>query len=178
MGKVTRVTNPGSRESRFKTGDWVSFIYGARQVWAQVVEDRGPIGVKGRRLYRVRIGCDQDDETAFEAPEDELSPIVPDLAKVIEYLKNGGLIAILRLNLGGGPGEVRVWLSFNSHGELTHTLFPERGFVGGRAVPFFALQGDRVFEPKSGEVTTFLTSLGLDIAQAEAVIQAVGCAPP
>jgi hypothetical protein len=42
-----------------------------RIVQAKVIEDRGPIGFRGRRLYGVRIG-DDPDATTLEVPEDEL----------------------------------------------------------------------------------------------------------
>ena len=60
--------------ARFKVGDWVSFRYGLRDAIVQVIEDRGPIGVKGRRLYRLRMeleGCEPD---SFELPESSLKP--------------------------------------------------------------------------------------------------------
>src|SRR5258707_1102650 len=57
---------------RFKVGDWVSFDYGLRTVTAQVVEDRGPLGVRGRRLYRVRPMPSREESLDFEIPEEEL----------------------------------------------------------------------------------------------------------
>jgi len=57
---------------RFRIGDWVSFLYGPRKVLAKVVEDRGPLGVHRRRLYRVRLDVDRDESTTFEIPEEEL----------------------------------------------------------------------------------------------------------
>jgi hypothetical protein len=57
---------------RFKVGDWVSFQYGARNVVAQVIEARGPIGVNRRRLYRVRLAREFAEPDSFEMPEDEL----------------------------------------------------------------------------------------------------------
>ncbi len=58
--------------SRFRVGDWVSFDYGLRRVTAQVMEDRGGVGVRGRRLYRVRPRLDQGESADFEIPEEEL----------------------------------------------------------------------------------------------------------
>ena len=162
---------------RFKVGDWASFRYGSRQVWAQIIEDRGPIGVNRRRLYRVRIGDEQTEEVTFEVPDDELAPVEQDRAKMIEYLKNGGLISILRSNLGGGCDQPKVWLSFNAHGNLSHTFIAGRGFVGGKTVPFFALQGNQIFAPKSDEVIAFLSDLGLTHAEAKDVVQLVGSYP-
>jgi hypothetical protein len=63
---------------RYRVGDWVSFLYGARRAVAQVVEDRGPIGVNGRRLYGVRLEVAPEYITTFEMPEDEMEPAVQD----------------------------------------------------------------------------------------------------
>jgi hypothetical protein len=57
---------------RFRVGDWVSFLYGPRRVRAEVVEDRGPLGVNRRRLYRVRLERDLGESITFEMPEDDL----------------------------------------------------------------------------------------------------------
>lgn len=64
----------GETKPRYKIGDWVSFRYVAYDALAQVIEDRGPIGVNGRRLYRLRMdreGCEPD---SFELPESSLTP--------------------------------------------------------------------------------------------------------
>jgi hypothetical protein len=162
---------------RFRVEDWVSFPYGSRRVWAQIIEDRGSIGVKRRRLYRVRICDEQTEEVTFEVPEDELEPVESDRGKMIEYLKSGGLVSMLRSNLGGGRDQPKVWLSFDKYGNLTHTFVPERGFVGGSTVPFFALQGNQIFTPKANEVVDFLSGFGLSPAEAESVLQSVGKLP-
>jgi hypothetical protein len=41
-------------------------------VLAQVVEDRGPIGVNGRRLYSVRLNFGQGEPTSLEVPETDM----------------------------------------------------------------------------------------------------------
>ena len=58
----------------FKVGDWVSFQYGLRDAVAQVIEDRGPIGYKGRRLYRLQMQREMCEPDSFELPEVELKP--------------------------------------------------------------------------------------------------------
>jgi hypothetical protein len=58
---------------RFHVGDWVCMLYGARTILAQIVEDRGPIGYRGRRLYRVRPDLGPEDETMIELPEADFS---------------------------------------------------------------------------------------------------------
>ncbi|MDB5348883.1 MAG: hypothetical protein JWN86_130 [Planctomycetota bacterium] len=59
---------------RFHIGDWVSFPSVSRRVLAQVIEDRGQLGVRGRRLYRVLIDPAQDEPTTSEIPEADLEP--------------------------------------------------------------------------------------------------------
>jgi hypothetical protein len=162
---------------RFKVGDWVSFQYGPRQVWAQVIEDRGCLGVNRRRLYRIRVGEESEESRAFEMPEDDLRPARPQRAAVMDYLKNGGLLEILRANLGGGRSQPRVWLTFDSHGKLTHTFDAARGLIGGAVVPFFALHGNAVFKPKAEEVVSFLGDFGLSHDDAREVMNFVGTGP-
>ena len=61
---------------QFHVGDWVAFAFGPKKVEAKVVEDRGPIGVRGRRLYRVQLerGQELEEPSTFEVPENELQP--------------------------------------------------------------------------------------------------------
>jgi hypothetical protein len=80
----------------FQIGDWVSFQYGTRKVFAEVVEDRGPIGVRGRRLYGLRLGIGlggdlSEDVASFELPETELARSAPPLRRwySIRYLRQG-----------------------------------------------------------------------------------------
>lgn len=162
---------------RLKVGEWVVLQYGLRRVWAQIIEDRGPLGVGGQRIYRLRFG--QDEEMiAFEASEDNLEPAPkPDQSAVADYFKRGGLVAILQSNLSGGRNQPHVWLTFDSDGTITHTFDQDLGLIGGETVPFFALLEYSVFKPKSREVIDFLRGFGLDQAQAEEVVDAVGTAP-
>ena len=162
---------------RFSVRDWVAFRYGARNLIAQVVENRGPLGVNRRHLYRVRVAGESGDLDSFEMPEDELEAATPpDRAAIVRYLQEGGLVAILRSNLGGGPEQPRVWLTYTPRGELTHTFQSVCGLVGGSTVPFFALHEGRVFRGKEEDVIRFLGSFGLDRAAAEGVIRVVGTA--
>jgi hypothetical protein len=163
---------------QFRVGDWVSFRYGPRSVVAQVVETRGPLGVNQRPLYRIQLSREASEPDSFEMPEDELNAAAPpDREAVVQYLTEGGLVAILRSNLAGGRNPPRVWLTFTPQGEVTHTLTAELGVIGGETVPFFALQENRVFTAKKDEVIGFLTSFGLTRNDAVAVVAAVGTAP-
>jgi hypothetical protein len=54
--------NMGNPERRFHVGDSVRFLFGVSKVDGTVVEDRGPLGVGGRRLYRIRFQFAADEE--------------------------------------------------------------------------------------------------------------------
>ena len=60
---------------RFKVGDWVSFQWGTGQALAQIIEDRGPIGVRGRRLYRIQPAIEYIEP--FEMPGEEMTAAAP-----------------------------------------------------------------------------------------------------
>ncbi len=60
------------RPPRFRVGDPVSVLFGPQWVAGEIVEDRGPLGDYRRRLYRVRINGGQEDEYAFEVPEENI----------------------------------------------------------------------------------------------------------
>ena len=63
------------REPRFHVGDRVQFQLGRRIVQGVVKEDRGPIGVKGRRLYAVVFPFGEGiSRGEFPAVELELVP--------------------------------------------------------------------------------------------------------
>jgi hypothetical protein len=163
---------------RFRVGDWVTFPYGTRNAFAQVVEDRGPLGVKGRWIYRIRRFLDDNEPDSFELPEDLIQAApAPAKAEVLRYLKEGGLVSILQANLIGGREQPRAWLTYSPRGSVTHTFSADRGVIGGAPVPFFALIEDKVFTAKKEEVLSFLASFGLSRAEAEDVVAAVGTAP-
>lgn len=63
------------KAARFRVGDKVKVRFGAGLSTAKIVEDRGPIGVNGRRLVRVQLAnSDADPESTFEVPEEEVTP--------------------------------------------------------------------------------------------------------
>lgn len=149
-----------------------------------VVEDRGPIGVHGRRLIQISVPMDPFEPATIEVPEEELEAVSEPAAaaaatvktKAVEYLKNGGLIAILRSNTGG-PHQPRVWLCLDNLGNVTHTFSPERGLIGGEVVPFWTVHDDKIFEPKRDEVARYLSTFGLGERDIGEVILAVGTHP-
>lgn len=60
--------------AQFQKGDQVEFRLGTRSVQGAVKEDRGPIGIKGRRLYLVefRTEAQSISPSEIELPADEL----------------------------------------------------------------------------------------------------------
>src|SRR5262245_27220113 len=123
----------------FRLGDWVSFLYGPEKAIAQVIEPRGPLGFKGRHVYRIRFAGDNDDTNAFEVSEDgmEAAP-PPDKEVIINYLKEGGLVAILFGNLEKKREQPKAWLTYKQRGGVTHTFLADLGVVGGALIPYFA----------------------------------------
>ena len=167
--------------SLFQIGDWIRVPRGSGVATGTVVEDRGALGVDGGHIYRVLLGMDPEDPESFEYPAEELQPFAgeppfgpADTPHIIRYLRHGGLLSILRANLGGGKHQPRVWLCRDTLGNITHTFYEERGLVGGRTVPFYALSGEKVLEPKRDQVTDYVESFGLSRDDADAIIRAVG----
>ena len=171
--------------STLTVGSRVRVPFGVSKVIGTIVEDRGFIGSRGRRLVRVLIPVEPDEPISFEIPEEDLELLADLTAKdkeldqdaVINYLKAGGLASILRSNQSGGKNQPRAWLCLDQLGQMTHTYVEERGFLGGETVPFMAVEGRRVFRPKHDEVLAFLRGFGLDESRAEEVIAAVGMYP-
>ena len=60
---------------QFRKGDRVRFRLGVRSVQGTVTEDRGPIGVNGRRLYRVEFQDDPSSPSHIELPAEELQSV-------------------------------------------------------------------------------------------------------
>ena len=75
MDPLIRV--PDKIPSKFRVGDRVRILHGFRGVIADVIEDRGRIGVRGRRLYRVKFRLDEWDEHTSELPEESLEAVAP-----------------------------------------------------------------------------------------------------
>lgn len=168
-----------AKPPRFRLGDWVTFRYGVRPVFAQIIEDRGPLGAGRRRLYRIRFDQELNEPIEFEMPEDEMEKVVPNKAAILRYLEQGGLVEILQSNLQGGKNQPRAWLTLSPRGEVSYTNTPERGLIGsGAVVPFWALHENKVFPPKREVVLDLLSSFGLTRGEAEGVIEAVGTAGP
>jgi hypothetical protein len=64
---------PASRGRRLRVGDHVRFVLGTSEVSAQVVEDRGDIGVGGRQLVSVMLQGFGGDMETFEVAAEEVT---------------------------------------------------------------------------------------------------------
>ena len=62
-------------EQLFHVGDRAWFVSGGFDVEVEVIEERGPIGVGGRHLVRIRVPTDWDEPHETTVPEAELRPI-------------------------------------------------------------------------------------------------------
>jgi hypothetical protein len=62
-----------TKPALYKVGDRVSFLFGNGHVTGKIVEDRGCLGVGGRRLYGIRFELYPGDDSYIEVPEEELT---------------------------------------------------------------------------------------------------------
>jgi hypothetical protein len=53
-----------------RVGSHVTFAWGRQKIEGKIVEDRGAIGVGGRRLYRIVAPLDPEDQIVIELPLD------------------------------------------------------------------------------------------------------------
>jgi hypothetical protein len=67
--KPALIHYPGGK---FTVGQKVKFRFGTDIVDGVVEEDRGPLGVGGRRLYRIAFQLEYADPMAVELAEDEI----------------------------------------------------------------------------------------------------------
>ena len=59
----------------FRVGDRVSFLFGAGKVEGVIVEDRGPLGIGGGRIYGVQVRRDEWNEMTTEVPAEDLQAV-------------------------------------------------------------------------------------------------------
>ena len=169
-------------QKQIAVGDSVRFIFGTTPRSGVVLDDRGPIGLNGVHIYRLRVPNSPFEDEVLEIPEDELTPeperdVEISSEAIVEYLENGGLLQILRANLAGGRDQPRAWLLPDTLGNVVHTFLEVRGKFGGATVPFYALHRNRIRTEKQNEVTEFLKAFGLSAAEARQVTDAIGYDP-
>jgi hypothetical protein len=64
-------------EPRFRVWEWVSYPAGFRRSLGQIVEDRGPVGAHGRRLFQLQTDWGEEGGKSIEMPEADLEPAPP-----------------------------------------------------------------------------------------------------
>jgi hypothetical protein len=62
------------RDEQYRVGDRVKMDWGGHEIQGTIVEDRGNLGVGGRRILRVHFKFDEYDEETFEVPAGDLRP--------------------------------------------------------------------------------------------------------
>lgn len=63
------------RHPRIRVGDQVRFTFGVRQTVGTIVEDRGPIGNGGQRLFAIRVPITESDPMTIELQADEIEVV-------------------------------------------------------------------------------------------------------
>jgi hypothetical protein len=72
---MTTRSKSTSPKRPIRVGDMVRLTHGELLLKAQVVEDRGRIGIGGRRILRVHVlDAPGDDDWFFEVAEDDVKP--------------------------------------------------------------------------------------------------------
>jgi hypothetical protein len=64
-----------SQRPVFRVGDRALFRFGPEDVEVEVIEHRGPIGVRGRHLVRIRMPVTASDPVEIEVAEADLTPL-------------------------------------------------------------------------------------------------------
>ena len=85
LGSQGKIIDPWVRNPQaalcpgpFREGDRVSFRFGSEQLEGIITEDRGNLGVGGRRLYEVRAPMSPESEDmVIELPAEDLQRIAP-----------------------------------------------------------------------------------------------------
>jgi hypothetical protein len=74
----------------FAEGDRVRFVWGITPVEGVIVEDRGNLGVGGRRLYRIRAEMGADSQPLeLTLPAEHLSPAADPMSTAGNGLQEG-----------------------------------------------------------------------------------------
>ena len=68
-------TNHKPPRPLFRIGDIVSFLFGDGHATGHIVEDRGCLGIRGRRLYGIKFDLNPGDERYIEVPEEDLTAV-------------------------------------------------------------------------------------------------------
>jgi hypothetical protein len=79
--KPKELARPTGRPRPLKVGDRVRFVLGTQEVVADVVEDRGGIGVGGRQLVGIALRTYEGEVEKFEMAAEEVTLEAPSLAR-------------------------------------------------------------------------------------------------
>jgi hypothetical protein len=99
-----------SNSATIRVGDVVRFNYGKTKVSGVVKEDRGPIGVKGRRLYLIDLSTDPEHTSLIELPAELLEQpptwvILSRLTGSIPTLEQAhNVVSVTDIGAAGGKG--------------------------------------------------------------------------
>lgn len=74
MAKKKSRTVDWGTPAKFKVGEHIRFHYVVDVVDGLIVEDRGPIGVGGRRLYGITFNKNPGQDSYIELPEVDIMP--------------------------------------------------------------------------------------------------------
>jgi hypothetical protein len=69
---------PGQAPGKYRVGQAVRIKHGFRGMIGEIIEDRGPLGVHGRRLYTVKLRLDPWNEHIDQMPEDSIEAVGDD----------------------------------------------------------------------------------------------------
>ena len=64
-----------SRERAFHVGDHALYRFGPQDVEVEVIEERGPLGLRGSRLLRVRLPLADTEAVELTVSEDDLRTV-------------------------------------------------------------------------------------------------------
>jgi hypothetical protein len=67
---------PKTPPANYQVGDRVRFRFPSQTAEGVIVEDRGGLGVVGRRLYGIRFRWG-DEDSYVELPEEEMEAVLP-----------------------------------------------------------------------------------------------------
>ena len=165
----------------FKVGDMVSVPAPLRREVGMIIEDRGHLGIGGRRLFRVEVPnhpystntlvVDEDEiQHATESEQAELQQQL-DPAEIKEFLIDGGLVGMLIRHT-----PQRVWLLRVPQGVMMFTYIEGYSVTGGEYPPTTALHGEKISASKRDAVIRFIQSFGLSKSNAEDVVRKIGVA--
>jgi hypothetical protein len=113
------------RRPRFRVGNVVSFLYGPQRVSAEIIEDRGQLGVYGHRIYRVRVNFDCAESMTFELDEEDMDDPAQVTANGTPGPRQEFKVTYTR------RGKTNVWTATTNRGKL-HNGMKAKGAVAYR----------------------------------------------